>query len=154
MTFTLEDIEKRFFSMDEQHAHDQVSSHLACSDMANSLQKGKWHNGKNHGGKGNKSFCGKQGKPVTTHANATNGRTIICYNCGEPDHIAPQCPHPKVPKNSRTSKAATAQSSTSGNTSPNEIVCSTRVINLTNNNEETRLEQDNDVQATRYQKGH
>lgn len=41
MTFTLEDIEKRFFSMDEQHAHDQVSSHLACSNMANSLQKGK-----------------------------------------------------------------------------------------------------------------
>jgi hypothetical protein len=40
MTFTLEDIEKRFFSMDEQSARDQSFTRLALGNAVKGLKRG------------------------------------------------------------------------------------------------------------------
>jgi hypothetical protein len=94
MSFTLKDVEKCFFSMDEQSARNKALTKIALGHAANSLKRGKqqsmgWSKG-NH--------RNKQQNKNTSNANATttsSGKSIICYNCGEPGHISPNCPNPK-----------------------------------------------------------
>jgi hypothetical protein len=60
MSFTLEDIEKRFFSMDEQIARDKSLTRIAMGNVANSLQRGQQHLYRNHSHQNNK---GKTSRP-------------------------------------------------------------------------------------------
>jgi 6-phosphogluconolactonase/glucosamine-6-phosphate isomerase/deaminase len=100
--FTLKDIEKRFFSMDEQIAREKILTRIALGNAANSLKRGKQPSHKSS----NQNSRGKSNNK-TTHASAhaasyekNSSKPIICYNCGEEGHIAPKCPHAKQQKRS------------------------------------------------------
>jgi hypothetical protein len=101
--------------------------------------------------------CFKQCKP-TDLANAINGKPIICYNCGEPNHIAPQCPHckGKFPKNNSndTHQVSFADKVTADPDAKNELVCSARVVNYNNNSNEIQVEHDNSLMATAFPTGY
>lgn len=48
-------------------------------------------------GKGKETQKGSKGKAQTAKEKAKEEhlKTITCFNCGEPGHYAPKCPHPK-----------------------------------------------------------
>jgi hypothetical protein len=105
--FTLDQLEKKFFSMDEQSARDQALTRIALGHAA---QSHRVHH--NNSKRGRYSQNSRNQKQKFTHkrqhryptrsqadaniaktANPNNGYT--CYNCNEPGHIATNCPHPK-----------------------------------------------------------
>jgi len=143
----LEDVEKRFFSMDEQIARDKLLTRIAMGNVANSLQRGQQHLYRNHSHQNNK------GK-TSASANATS-KPIICYNCGEKDHISPNCPHAKnfkrIPTKSGTTMAKSRVATTTNSTEDdNAIICSARVINYAHNLTDIQLEHDKTVRATDF----
>jgi len=79
-------------------------------------------------------------------------RPIVCYNCGEKNHIAPNCPHPKIPKIKSQRPTAQGKAATSLSTNNSDdgtaLVCSTRVINFANNTNDIHLEHDNSTKPT------
>jgi hypothetical protein len=80
--------------MDEQSARDRTLTRIALGNVANKIQKGKTSNTSNK-----KRHKGTSNKKTATSANTTStSKSIICYNCGEKDHISPNCPHPKIDK--------------------------------------------------------
>jgi hypothetical protein len=155
MSFTLEDIEKRFFSMDEQIARDKSLTRIAMGNVANSLQRGQQHLHRNHSHRNNK---GKTGRPRQTKTNASANATskpIICYNCGEKDHISPNCPHAKnfkqIPtKNGTTTAKSRVATTTNSTKDDNAIVCSARVINYAHNSTDIQLGHDDTLRATDF----
>jgi hypothetical protein len=62
------------------------------------------------------------------------GNNIICFNCGGPGHIAPDCPHKKLAhqKHSNVRPKANSANSTGGSntTETNELVCCARAITM------------------------
>jgi len=155
MSFTLEDIERRFFSMDEQIARDKSLTRIALGSVANSLKRGNHRTN-------NKGRQGKQRQQQSKHnasANATSAsKPIICYNCSKKDHISPNCPHPKPfkPFKQTTSKTgstiAKSRVATATNSPEDEtaLVCSARVINFANNSTDIQLEHDMTVRPTTF----
>lgn len=114
--------------MDEQSARNKALTKIALGHAANSLKRGKqqsmgWSKG-NH--------RNKQQNKNTANANATttsSGKSIICYNCGEPGHISPNCPNPKQTSSMTTQynkSCAAAASTTSSDldSTTNKLVCS------------------------------
>jgi uncharacterized protein YdcH (DUF465 family) len=146
MSFTLEDIEKRFFSMDEQTAREKILTRIAlgnATNSSNSLKRGQHHkNGKGKGRSHRKSNA-------STNA-ASNGKPVICYNCGEEGHIAPKCPHPKIPQVSKrpTAKGRAATTTSTAADDADALVCSARVINYAHNTNEIIIENDDTVRPT------
>jgi transposase InsO family protein len=155
MSFTLEDVEKRFLSMDEQSARDKAFTKIALGQAAHSLKRGKQQSMNR-----NKGYsCSKHQSKSTANANATttykpSGKPIICYNCGELGHIAPKCPHPQKTQrphtNNNKARAAAAATTSSDSDTTNELVCSARVINFGNNAHEIVVESDTSVRATEF----
>jgi hypothetical protein len=116
--FSLEHLEKKFFTMDEQTARDNALTRIALGHAANSkrLQHDK-SEGRNLNNK--RRFNKQHNKNSRTYdesANAANQRMIICYNCGKEGRIAPDC---KAPKKDRKQQANAAQEKQG-----NEIACS------------------------------
>jgi len=78
MVFTLEDIEKRLFSMDEKTAQDLSCTKLALGNVTNSLKRGTQH--RNNGGRRKCDGKSRFRQRSTDHANASNSKNAICYN--------------------------------------------------------------------------
>jgi len=81
--FTLAQLEKKFFSMDEQTARDLALTHVAFGHAAHgkrlnyaNSQRGKFNNN-SHNGKHNNS---RQNTHQSAEAHTT-GKRIVCYNC-------------------------------------------------------------------------
>jgi hypothetical protein len=148
MLFTLEDIEKRFFSMDEQTAREKILTRIALGNAANSsnsLKRGQHYKY----GKGK----GRSQRKSNASANAaSNGKPIICYNCGEEGHIAPKCTHPKIPKSSKrpTAKGRAATTCSTTADDGDALVCSARVIDYAHNTSEIVIENDDVVSPTNF----
>jgi len=147
--FTLKDIEKRFFSMDEQIAREKVLTRIALGNAAHSLKRGQ-QSQQSH--KHNRNVANRRNKfksNASAHA-ASDGKSkpIICYNCGEKDHISPNCPHPKPSK--RPTAKGRAATTTSPTTESEAIVCLARVVNFANNANEIIIENDDSVRPTNF----
>jgi hypothetical protein len=105
--------------MDEQTARDLALTRVAFGHAAHgkhlnytNSQRGKFNNNRRNG-KHNNS---RQNTHQSAEAHAT-GKCIVCYNCNEPGHLAPNCPK----KNSN--KRQPAYATQSNNAPPNEITC-------------------------------
>jgi hypothetical protein len=103
-TYTLAQLEKNFFGMDEQTARDSALTRIALGHAA---QSHRLHHTYSKRGRSNTSNQHPKSKPnvknqprySTRHSanakaikSATRGNTIVCYSCNEPGHIAPDCP--------------------------------------------------------------
>jgi transposase InsO family protein len=73
----------------------------------------------------------------TSAAHAAQNTNIVCFNCGEPGHIAPRCPKGKTKGEQHSIKPSarghSATGTTSNTDSSNEIVCIDRIIDYNNN---------------------
>jgi hypothetical protein len=149
-TFTLQDIEQKFFSIDEKSARDQALTHLSLGNAAtshrdynhkggNRSHRRNFNDGRNNnsGGRNTNSGRGYQRSEQAHLANSSN--PIICYNCGNPGHTAPKCPKPKQstrkpgPRNqpARGNAAiSSANANTQGNTTASAIVCTARAFHM------------------------
>jgi hypothetical protein len=126
--FTLAQLEKKFFSMDEQTARDSILTKIAHGHAAyghrltnHQPKRGKFNSHKRHA-----QHKGKQ-QNRSAEANAT-GKRIVCYYCNEPGHLAPNCPKKKDTKETKPQSANATLS--------NEIACAAitrHTDDLTNN---------------------
>jgi hypothetical protein len=114
--FTLEDLERKFFSIDEKAGREQSLTRLAQGNVAHS------HKGEKTSKKSQRNRTRSSANAVTDidkHAN------ITCYGCGEKGHIVSNCPKNKgkpaqAPTTARGNAAQETESRTSWN---NELVC-------------------------------
>ncbi len=116
--FTLQEIEQKFFSINEKSARNQAFTRLSLGSAARSQNdyRHKRGNGNGRGFNGGRNTNkgrvprrqGSYQNNTTEHAHlATHSNSIICYNCGEqPGHTAPKCPKPKQ-QNKRTTPHTT-----------------------------------------------
>jgi hypothetical protein len=131
--FTLAQLEKKFFSMDEQTARDSMLTKIAHGHAASGHRlinhqpkRGKFNSHKRHIQHKGKQHI-RSAKDRSAEANAT-GKRIVCYYCNEPGHIAPNCPKKKGIKDTKRQSANTTLS--------NEIACAAitrHTGDLTNN---------------------
>jgi hypothetical protein len=145
--FTLEDIEKRFFSMDEQISREKALTRIALGNAANSLKRGKHPSTRNSNLNSKGKFNNKATHASAHVASDSKTKSIICYNCGEEGHIAPKCPHSKQQKRP-TAKGCAATSTT--NEDDKALVCYARVISSFRNSNEIQQETNNMVRATAF----
>jgi hypothetical protein len=96
--FTLEEIGKKFFAIDEKIARDQsslriASGHVACSNHNINHKTG----GNQKRGNVQRQNRGKQYQPqqphAITHAATEHRGKVLCYKCGEKGHIGPNAPN-------------------------------------------------------------
>jgi 6-phosphogluconolactonase/glucosamine-6-phosphate isomerase/deaminase len=123
ISFSLKDIEKRFFSMDKQAAREKVLTRIALGNAVNSFKKGNPTKGAR--GKHNKN---NKKSNASAHT-VSHNKVIICYNCGEEGHIAPNCPHKKRDKSTYSSNKSVAKGRTAISTNDrladdDALVCS------------------------------
>jgi len=98
--FTLREVEQNFFQIDEGIGCDrrQTKNEHAMAAGSNAYR------GNSGGGRGYSHHHGRgrgrgrlQRRPHTAaasaHAAQQQQSSVTCYKCGEPGHIAPQCPH-------------------------------------------------------------
>jgi len=118
--FTLEHLEKKFFTMDEHTARDNALTRIALGHAANSerLQHEKSKEKYSNNGKRMDNRNSKHSKrsAESAHVASSSHRKIICYNCGKEGHIAPDCKAPKKDKKQQANAAQEKQG--------NEIACS------------------------------
>jgi len=103
--FTLAQLEKKFFCMDEQTARDSILTKIAHGHAASShrLTTHESKRGKLNSHKRRSQHKGKQ-QDRSAEANATRKR-IVCYCCNKPGHIAPNCPKKKDNKETKHQSA-------------------------------------------------
>jgi hypothetical protein len=150
MSFTLEDIEKRFFSLDEQAARERALTRIVLGNAVttNSNRGSRQQTYKrNH----NKNELGRKSN-ASAHATS---KPIICYNCGEKDHISPNCPHPKVQKENKvpfksTAKGRSATATTSSTEDTTALVSTARVVNYVQHSNEIHLEHEDTIRPTSF----
>jgi transposase InsO family protein len=151
--FTLENIGKKFFSIDEKIAREQALTRSALGSVASSQydHDPKRGNGRGYGARRFGSGCGytrdqrsfnntkkPQQAHLASHSNPTT-RSITCYNCSEQGHIAPNCPKPKQTRNNpprpptmARGNAAHGSSNSNGSDKNNNpaIVCAARAFKV------------------------
>jgi hypothetical protein len=126
---------------DPHHIGNRVLYLLICSRVDAYFQHQHRGNHNHHGSNRRPSSHGLQNKPHhnrrpahqqnTSAAHAAQNTNIVCFNCGEPGHIAPR--HPKGitkgdPHSIKPSARGHSVTGTTSNTdSSNEIVCMARV---------------------------
>jgi len=145
MPFSLEDIEKCFFSLDEQTARERVLTRIALGNAATTNSKRGQQQFK-------KSTKGRSSRKSNASTHAAS-KPIICYNCGERDHISSNCSHPKIPKDNKENKVSskpTPKGRSATTTVPTTdyttaLVCTARVVNNVKNSNEIRREYDDNV---------
>jgi hypothetical protein len=98
-TFTLREIEQNFFQIDESVRRDKRQTRTEHA-MAVGTARGKNHRGSTgrhprSRGRGVGHGPSLQRLNHATAAAAQGTSQLVCYNCGEPGHIAPRCPHPQ-----------------------------------------------------------
>jgi hypothetical protein len=106
--FTYNEIEQNLFEIDEELGHEKCSMRakraLSASLPADHRQKRGNHNHTHCSmhtypntkfGNGKPSACCPPPRSNTLIAHAANGTDIVCFNCGEPGHIAPKFPKDK-----------------------------------------------------------
>jgi hypothetical protein len=99
--FTLAQLEKKFFGMDEQSARDLALTRIASSHAAQGKHlcnpTKKWGNLNHQYRRQGQHQHIRHQKNRFAAANMTTdtGKRIICYNCNEPGHTAPNCPKRK-----------------------------------------------------------
>jgi len=130
-TYTLEEIEKKFFAIDEKMSREHASARIAQGNMATS-QRGDQRE-RTHRGIRNRRRNGHR-KPESANAASdlsTRFANATCFVCGKKGHIAPQCPDKK--KDNKSSKNPGKQAEghvavgTSNSPSP-ELVCLARNV--------------------------
>jgi len=132
--YTLEDIEKKFFSINEKISRDVASARIAYGNMATS-QRGDRNN---HRHTRNPRRNGHRKAEDATQANAAidsnRHANTTCYHCGKKGHIVPNCPDKKKGKEAKSTHPKTAQGhaarSTEETPSSPELVCLARHVNL------------------------
>ncbi len=142
-TYTLAQLEKKFFGMDKQTARDSALTRIALGHAA---QSHRLHHTNSKRGRSTSQYSTqklphvKRQHRYNTRSQAdsnmaksrTKGGRFTCYNCNEPGHIAPNCPHPKRKSNYKSQVSAAT-------TKSDEIACAAN----------TRIIEDNDnIQAT------
>lgn len=129
--FAYHEIEQNLFEIDEElgrrkHNVRADRAMAANSSVAQHQQTGNHCNPSNHGSQ-NKPFHGRRPTRNTTlSAHATQNTNIVCFNCGEPGHIAPKCPKNKSKGQQSIKTLARGNSATGTNNtadSPNELIC-------------------------------
>jgi hypothetical protein len=144
-SFTLWEIKQNFFQIDESIRHEKRQLRTEHAMAAGCT----YRDAKHHGGPGRHGLCGRgRGRgafrpqsPSTAAAHAAQQSTtgIICYKCGAPGHIAPDCPngtrtappargHAAAAQEGNTTDTGSTSSSSVRGTSWNALVCMARTI--------------------------
>ena len=96
--FTLQDIEQNLFQIDEELGRDKRrlrSEHTMAAAGRHPKQtyrgSGQPHNSGRGRGRSGRLLCHRTPGAVAAVVTDTNS-AIVCYKCGQPGHIAPQCP--------------------------------------------------------------
>jgi len=136
--FTLEDLEKKFFAIDEKTSREAAKTRIAQGNMAQGHREDHAH--RNRGGRGNGNSQ-QNGPNKTADANAAIDANkhahLTCFHCGKKGHIVPNFPEKKSgkPGSSRPgSSIRTAQGnaacSTGDEDNSSELVCLARHVEL------------------------
>jgi hypothetical protein len=133
-TYTLEDIEKKFFAIDEKVSREAAKAQIAQGNMAHGQRRDRTHRNRND--RGNRQPR-RNGHNKTADANAatdTNKHAnLTCYNRGKKGHIVPDCPEKKNGKfgsNSRTAQGNAAHATTDNTAHSPELVCFAHHVDL------------------------
>jgi hypothetical protein len=114
-TFTLREIEQNFIQIDEGIGRDkhQLQTGHAMAAGSNTYRDNRQHGGRGRlnqrgrsPGRGRSSHCRPQTAGASANA-AQQQSSMICYKCGEPGHMATNCPmsHTTVPGTSSTQQS-------------------------------------------------
>jgi hypothetical protein len=137
--YMLEDLEKKFFAIDEKASRELAKTRIAQGNMAHGQRGDRTH--RNRGGRGHKNSRrtgnGHNGNNKTADAHAATDTSkhtnLTCYNCGKKGHIVPNCPDKKNgksgPSSGRTAQGHAAQATENDPHSP-ELVCLARHVDL------------------------
>ena len=136
--FTLEDLEKKFFAIDEKTSREAAKTRIAQGNMAQGHRGDNSH--RNRGGRGNGNSQ-RNGPNKTADANAAIDANkhahLTCFHFGKKGHIVPNCPEKKSGKpgssrpgsSIRTAQGNAACSTGDEDNSP-ELVCLARHVEL------------------------
>jgi hypothetical protein len=131
--YSLEDIEKKFFAIDEKTGRETASARIALGNVAMGQRGDRTHhNTRNPHRTGHrKPECANAATDSNRYANVT------CYNCGRKGQIAPTCPDKKNGKSNAAKSSAGNSKSALGNAARSttdladnspELVCLARDI--------------------------
>jgi hypothetical protein len=137
--YILEDLEKKFFAINEKSSREAAKTCIAQGNMAHGQRGDRTH--RNRGGRGHnnsrRTGNGHNGNNKTANAHAATDTSkhasLTCYNCGKKGHIVPNCPDKKNgksgPSSGRTAQGHAAQATENDPHSP-ELVCLARHVDL------------------------
>jgi len=132
--YTLEDLEKKFFAIDEKTSREGAKTRISQGNLAQGQRGDRTHgnrNGRNHRQSRrnghNRTADANSATDTNKHANLT------CFNCGRKGHLVPNCPDKKNgksgPTSGRTAQGHAAQA-TENSQHPPELVCLARHVAL------------------------
>jgi hypothetical protein len=136
--FTLEDLEKKIFAIDEKTSREAAKTRIAQGNMAQGQGGDRAHRNRGGRGNGNSQRNGPNKTADTNAAIATKHAHLMCYNCGKIGHIVPNCPEKKSGKpgssrpgsSHRTAQGNAAQATADNAGNSPELVCLARHVNV------------------------
>jgi hypothetical protein len=137
-SFSLGDAEQNFFEIDEElgRGKNVLRSERALAVADHRQKRGNYRNSSSNNptlkSNSQRRFPTKSGRFTHPSTNAATGNNIICFKCGAPGHIAPNCPHDKQTnqRKIRSSVKSNTANSTGGSDVNNkhELVCLAKAI--------------------------
>jgi hypothetical protein len=134
--YSLEDIEKKFFAIDEKISREAAKTHIAQGNVAMSQRGDRNAGNRTHQPRSRNSRNprrNRHNKTADAHAitDSHSHTNLTCYHCGKKGQIAPNCPDKKSEKTSRkTAQGNAAHTTSEPEVTASELVCFARHIEL------------------------